>query len=118
MAGDQCSERFEHVGENRRTALSWLLGGGALASMASFLYPVIRFLNPPLITETAVNEVSGGKVGDLKPNSGKIVRFGSKPGASGARQRHRVEGVFSGVHAPELYRSVSRLDAADLVRLS
>jgi len=59
--------------------LSWLLGGGMLASMASFLYPVIRFLNPPLITEAAVNEVSGGKVQDLKPNSGKIVRFGNKP---------------------------------------
>jgi Rieske Fe-S protein len=59
--------------------LSWLLGGGALASMISFLYPVIRFLNPPLITEAAVNEASGGKVQDLKPNSGKIVRFGSKP---------------------------------------
>ena len=79
MAAHDGSEQFEQVGENRRTALSWLLGGGALASMASFLYPVIRFLNPPLITETAVNEVSGGKVGDLKPNSGKIVRFGSKP---------------------------------------
>jgi len=59
--------------------LSWLLGGGALASMASFLYPVIRFLIPPLVTEAAVNEVSGGKVQDLKPNSGKIVRFGNKP---------------------------------------
>ncbi|MGA3028952.1 MAG: Rieske (2Fe-2S) protein [Bryobacteraceae bacterium] len=59
--------------------LSWLLGGGALASMASFLFPVIRFLNPPLITEAAVNEVSGGKVQDLKPNSGKIVKFGNKP---------------------------------------
>ena len=33
-------------GESRRTMmLSWLLGGGALASLASFLYPVIRFLN-------------------------------------------------------------------------
>ncbi len=59
--------------------LSWLLGGGAFASIASFLYPVLRFLNPPLITEAAVNEVSGGKIQDLKPNSGKIVRFGSKP---------------------------------------
>ncbi|MGA2182933.1 MAG: ubiquinol-cytochrome c reductase iron-sulfur subunit [Bryobacteraceae bacterium] len=66
-------------GESRRTMLWWLLGGGALASMASFLYPVIRFLNPPLITEAAVNEVSGGKVQDLKPNSGKIVKFGNKP---------------------------------------
>ncbi len=74
----QCKQ-CKNGGENRRTILSWLLGGGALASLASFLYPVIRFLNPPLITEAAVNEVSGGKVQDLKPNSGKIVRFGNKP---------------------------------------
>lgn len=65
--------------ESRRTMLSWLLGGGALASMGSFLYPVVRFLNPPRISEVAVNQVSGGKVGDLKPNSGKIVKFGNKP---------------------------------------
>jgi cytochrome b6-f complex iron-sulfur subunit len=79
MTAHDGSEQFKQGSENRRTMLSWLLGGGALASMASFLYPVIRFLNPPLITEAAVNEVSGGKLGDLKPNSGKIVRFGSKP---------------------------------------
>lgn len=65
--------------EQRRTMLWWLLGGGALASMASFLYPVLRFLDPPRITEAAVNEVDAGKVQDLKPNSGKIVKFGNKP---------------------------------------
>jgi|SRR5579871_2203998 len=74
-----CPNGGTRDGENRRSMLSWLLGVGAMASMASFLYPVIRFLNPPKITEVAVNEVSGGKVQDLKPNSGKIVRFGSKP---------------------------------------
>lgn len=65
--------------ESRRTMLSWLLGGGAFASMISFLYPVVRFLNPPAVTEAAVNEVDAGKVQDLKPNSGKIVKFGNKP---------------------------------------
>ncbi|HLH00235.1 MAG TPA: Rieske (2Fe-2S) protein [Bryobacteraceae bacterium] len=65
--------------QSRRSLLSWLVGGGVAASLISFLYPVIRFLNPPHVTEAAVDEVSGGKVADLKPNSGKIVRFGSKP---------------------------------------
>ena len=50
-----------------------------MASVASFLYPVIRFMMPPQVAEAAVNEVSAGKVSDLKPNSGKIVKFGSKP---------------------------------------
>lgn len=81
MAANDCSgQGKESKGdESRRTLLSWLLGGGAVASLASFLYPVIRFLNPPLVAEVQVNEVSGGKVTDLKPNSGKIVRFGSQP---------------------------------------
>ncbi len=65
--------------QSRRTLLSWLLGGGAIASLASFLYPVIRFLNPPQVSEAAVNEVVAGQVKDLKPNSGKIVKFGNKP---------------------------------------
>ena len=82
MADNDCSGQCpdcRNRGESRRTVLSWVLGGGALASMVSFLYPVIRFLNPPLVTEAAVNEVDAGKVQSLTPNSGKIVRFGSKP---------------------------------------
>ena len=59
--------------------LGWLLGGGVTASLASFLYPVVRFMNPPAQSEAAVNEVVAAKVGDLKPNSGKIVKFGSRP---------------------------------------
>ena len=74
-----CTQNNREEESSRRRMLSWLLGGGAFASIGSFLYPVLRFLNPPLITEAAVNEVSGGKIQDLKPNSGKIVRFGSKP---------------------------------------
>ena len=74
-----CKKAGQPGGENRRTILSWLLGGGAIASLASFLYPVLRFLNPPQIVEAAVNEVSAGKVQDLKPNSGKVVKFGNKP---------------------------------------
>jgi Rieske Fe-S protein len=65
--------------QNRRAVVSWLLGGGVAASLASFFYPVIRFLNPPAVSEASVNEVDAGKVQDLKPNTGKIVKFGSKP---------------------------------------
>jgi len=66
-------------GQGRRKLISWLLGGGVGASLASFFYPVIRFLDPPKIAEASVNEVEAGKVRDLKPNSGKIVKFGNKP---------------------------------------
>jgi len=66
-------------GETRRSALSWMLGGGVAASLGSFFYPVVRFLNPPHVAEAAVNEVVAGKFSEMKPNSGKIVKFGNKP---------------------------------------
>ncbi len=67
------------VSSERRSVVSWILGGGVAASMASFFYPVIRFISPPHIAEATVDEVTAGKVSDLKPNSGKIVKFGNKP---------------------------------------
>jgi Rieske Fe-S protein len=67
------------MAEARRDFLRWILGGGFFASIISFVYPAFRFMNPPSVPEAAVNEVSAGKTGDLKPNSGKIVRFGSRP---------------------------------------
>lgn len=65
--------------EGRRSVIRWILGGGLAASIVSFLYPALKFMNPPAVPEAAVNEVDAGKVTDLKPNSGKIVRFGSRP---------------------------------------
>jgi len=56
-----------------------MLGGGVAASLASFFYPIFRFINPPKVTEVSVDEVVAGKIQDLKPNSGKIVKFGNKP---------------------------------------
>jgi cytochrome b6-f complex iron-sulfur subunit len=65
--------------QERRRLIQWLLGGGFTASLASFLYPAVRFMFPPQVPDAAVNEAAVGKVGDLKPSSGKIVRFGSRP---------------------------------------
>ena len=56
------------------------LGGGLLASFASFIYPVLRYLVPPAMANLGGDEVVAAKLGDLKPNSGKIFRFGSRPG--------------------------------------
>ena len=57
-----------------------LLGGGLFASAVSFFYPVLRYLVPPRITDMGGDTVVAGKVGELRPNSGKIFRFGSRPG--------------------------------------
>lgn len=63
----------------RRRFVEVFLGTGILASLASFLYPVFRYLIPPQSAELASDTVLAGKVGDLKPNMGKIFRFGNRP---------------------------------------
>jgi cytochrome b6-f complex iron-sulfur subunit len=64
----------------RRTLLRWLLGGGVAASIASFFYPVARYVVPPPSTDMGGDTVVAAKVSELKPNSGMIFRFGNRPG--------------------------------------
>ena len=64
----------------RRGFIKVLLGGGLLASAASFIYPVLRYLVPPKAVDMGGDTVVAAKVGDLKPNSAKIFKFGSRPG--------------------------------------
>ena len=90
----------------RRTLVSWLLGGGVAASLASFFYPVVVSSNPQ-VAEASVNEVAAGKVQDLKPNSGKIVKFGNKPALLVRIRRYRMEGILRRLHPSQLHRAVS-----------
>ncbi len=68
------------VQPQRRRLVEILLGGGLLASVVSFLYPVLRYLVPPAVPDLGGDEVVAGKVGELKPNGSKIFRFGNRPG--------------------------------------
>ena len=89
--------------QERRSLIRWLLGSGFVISLASFVYPVIRFLYPPHIAEASVNEVAAGKVQDLKPNSGKIVKFGGRPALLVRVNQQRLAGVLGRLHALELH---------------
>ena len=64
----------------RRRFAEILLGTGFIATAVSFLYPVLRYLIPPKASDLGSDSVVAGRVGELKPNSGKIFRFGSRPG--------------------------------------
>ena len=66
--------------EGRRNFIRILLGGGLFASAASFFYPLARYLVPPAAVDLGGDTVAAAKVGDLKPNSSKIFKFGSRPG--------------------------------------
>jgi cytochrome b6-f complex iron-sulfur subunit len=64
----------------RRRFLQMLLGGSLAASLASFIYPVLRYLVPPPTADLGGDTVIAAKVAEMKPNMGKIFRFGSRPG--------------------------------------
>lgn len=64
----------------RRNALNYLLGAGISALGLATLYPIIRYIIPPPAAGTGTSSVLAGKVGELKPNEGKIFKFGDTPG--------------------------------------
>ncbi len=66
--------------QNRRSFLDYLLGTSALATLGAILYPIIRFMSPPQIVESAENSVVAAKLSEVPVNSGKIFKFGNKPG--------------------------------------
>ena len=67
-------------GPARRRFVEFLLGGGLVASAISFLYPVLRYLIPPPAADLGSDTVVAARVSELKLNSGKIFRFGNRPG--------------------------------------
>jgi cytochrome b6-f complex iron-sulfur subunit len=64
----------------RRSFLDFLLGTSALATLGAIVYPIVRFMSPPQIVESAENSVVAAKINEIPPNSGKIFKFGNKPG--------------------------------------
>jgi len=65
----------------RRRFVNWLLGTSAGGLVASILYPIVRFIDPPRVSEAATNEVEAGTTADddLRDGHYKIVRFGDEP---------------------------------------
>ena len=63
----------------RRSVLDLFFGGSLLATIAAFLYPVVRFVLPPKSHSVAQDSVVAAKAGELPPNSAKVFRFGTTP---------------------------------------
>lgn len=64
---------------NRRKWINLFLGGSILGTVASFLYPVLRYLIPPRQAQTQAQRVVAAQTGELAPNSAKLFRFGAAP---------------------------------------
>ncbi|MGQ9618081.1 MAG: QcrA and Rieske domain-containing protein [Candidatus Aminicenantia bacterium] len=64
----------------RRKIIDYIIGSSFIAVLGTIFYPILKFVFPPKISESTQSTVNVGKVDDIHPNSGKIFRFGSKPG--------------------------------------
>lgn len=64
---------------SKRHFLKFLLGGSFFAWVAAVLYPVLAYMKPPPLGEVEVSSVKAGTILDLPPDSGRIVKFGTKP---------------------------------------
>ena len=77
----QCPNREAKVEpRGRRQFLNYLLGTSFGATMVAILYPAVKFIVPPEVIEAAQNSVVAAKLNEIAPNSGKIFKFGNKPG--------------------------------------
>ena len=63
----------------RRNFLDIFFGGSLLATIAAFVYPVVRYVLPSKRTAVVENSVAAAKVGELPPNAAKVFKFGSAP---------------------------------------
>jgi Rieske Fe-S protein len=64
----------------RRRVVNWILSTSVGAFLVSVLYPVGRYLVPPRVGESSAASVTLAlKPEDVKPNTGQIVKFGSRP---------------------------------------
>ena len=66
---------------DRRRFVNWFLGTSLGAFLLAVLYPVSRYLVPPEVGESTAGTVTLTiKPDDVKPNTGQIFKFGSRPG--------------------------------------
>jgi len=79
----------------RRNFLDYLLGTTAVATLGAIVYPIFRFMSPPQIVESAENSVIAAKLNEVPPNTGKIFKFGNKPGIL----VHTAQGEFKAFSA-------------------
>lgn len=63
----------------RRNFIDIFFGGSLLATIAAFVYPVVRYVLPSKSARVVQNSVTAAKAGELAPNTAKVFKFGSAP---------------------------------------
>lgn len=68
-------------GVSRRGFVDWVLGSSLVGFVVAVFYPVVRYIFPPASAESVVNTVTlPFPVSELPSGSGRIFRFGDRPG--------------------------------------
>src|SRR5947207_14327011 len=65
---------------SRRGFLDYLLSTTAIATLGAIVYPIFKFMSPPQVIESTENSVVAAKLSEIPINSGKLFKFGNKPG--------------------------------------
>ena len=65
--------------QSKRNFLKAILSGSLAALAGSILYPIIAYMKPPKQGEVEISSVKAGKLSEIERDSGKIVKFGTKP---------------------------------------
>lgn len=76
VPGDSKSEKTK---QSRRRFLNVILSGAWVGFLTAIIYPVTRYIIPPKQREPVLNSIIAARVGELKPNSGKVFPFGREP---------------------------------------
>jgi Rieske Fe-S protein len=70
-----------NAGTTRKKFIDWLLGTSVGGFLLAVLYPVARYWIPPRLPESEVSAVVlPFAADDLPANSGRIFKFGDRPG--------------------------------------
>ncbi len=65
--------------QSKRDFLQWILSGGIIAFLLAVLYPILAYIVPPKQAEVEVSSIKAGKLSEMEKESGKIIKFGTKP---------------------------------------
>ncbi|MEI8032795.1 MAG: Rieske 2Fe-2S domain-containing protein [Chlorobiaceae bacterium] len=74
-AGKARDEKLNDVDFERRSFLAKAVAGIGAVVAVSGLYPVVKYLTPPVKVVKSVNELVVGKASEVPENSGKIYPF-------------------------------------------
>jgi cytochrome b6-f complex iron-sulfur subunit len=72
-------EGCPHKVLTRRRFLNYVFNGGLLGLLGATLYPIARYIYPPIASKSSVSRVLAAKLGELTRNTAKIFRFGARP---------------------------------------